>query len=56
MSIERKENCPECDAAIGELHEYGCPLETCPGCGLFLDDECEEEHERSDCERMAFSG
>ncbi len=25
--------CPACHAAIGEVHELGCPVELCPWCG-----------------------
>jgi hypothetical protein len=25
--------CPACQAATGELHELGCPVEVCPWCG-----------------------
>lgn len=25
--------CPACHAVTGELHEFGCPVETCPWCG-----------------------
>lgn len=27
------ELCPACQAAVGELHELGCPVEICPWCG-----------------------
>jgi hypothetical protein len=26
-------NCPDCDAAPGEKHDFGCDWETCPICG-----------------------
>lgn len=27
------EVCPACHAAVGEVHELGCPVELCPWCG-----------------------
>ncbi len=27
------DTCPACQAATGELHELGCPVEICPWCG-----------------------
>ncbi|MGB3212986.1 MAG: hypothetical protein WBB19_19950 [Desulforhopalus sp.] len=29
-------SCPGCEVNLGKRHEYGCPLESCPGCGGLL--------------------
>ncbi|WXG44428.1 MAG: hypothetical protein WED04_10400 [Promethearchaeati archaeon SRVP18_Atabeyarchaeia-1] len=31
-----KENCHSCGAKVGDLHTFGCRMETCPTCGRQL--------------------
>jgi hypothetical protein len=38
----RPARCPECDAALGEIHQLGCTVEVCP--------RCEHQYMRCGCE------
>lgn len=29
-------SCPSCNTRVGNFHEYGCSMETCPQCGCWL--------------------
>jgi hypothetical protein len=33
---DERGKCPDCGAAEGEYHRYGCDVERCPFCGLQL--------------------
>lgn len=43
------ENCPECKASPGQLHQCGCDVETCPYCGCqLISCECGDSQSSTD--------
>lgn len=50
-----RQNCPDCQAAIGELHHEGCDIERCPKCGVQRL-SCNCARALTDDERMPWTG
>jgi hypothetical protein len=53
--VKDSDECPECGAATGELHELGCDVEQCPYCGgQFISCDCRRRAPMDD--RLPWAG
>jgi hypothetical protein len=53
--VKDSDECPECGAPTGELHELGCDVEQCPYCGgQFISCDCRRRAPMDD--RLPWAG